>query len=108
MKNGPRRKTVALATGASLVASFGIAKGIEAIAPAPQPAATGAGTGIPSAAARRVAAGMTGAAPSTLLVIKRDDGRTYVVAQTPPSSSYVQAPAAAAPAPAPAPVTRTS
>ena len=104
MKNGPRPKAVALATGASLVASFGVAKAIEVIAPAPKPSTAGTARN-PSAAACRIAGPMTGASPSTLLVIKRDDDRTYVVAQAPPSSSYVQAPA---PAPAPAPVTRTS
>jgi hypothetical protein len=105
MKNGPRLKAVALASAASLAASFGIAKGIEAIAPAPQASGSGA-TKVPSAAAGRTARGPSGTGPTTLLVIKRDDGRRYVIAQAPPSSSYVQAPAPAAPAPAP--VTRTS
>jgi hypothetical protein len=106
MKNGPRLKAVALASGASLLASFGIAKGIEAIAPAPQASGSGAGNTVPSVAAGRIARGLNGAGPSALLVIKRDDGRKYVVAQAPPNGSYVQAPAPAAPAPAP--VTRTS
>jgi filamentous hemagglutinin family protein len=108
MKNGPRLKAVALASGASILASFGIGKAIEKIAPAPQPSGAVAANQVTSAAASRIAGGVNGAGPSTLLVIKRDDDRTYVVAQPPPASTYVQAPVQAPAAPAPAPVTRTS
>ena len=106
MKNGPRLKAIALASGASLAASFGIAKGIERIAPAGSSAPSAAGKSGSAPTTRRVSTGR-GAAPSGLLVIKRDDGRVkYVYTQAPPTTTYVPAPAA--PAPAPAPVTRTS
>jgi hypothetical protein len=104
MKNERRLKAVAIASGAAVLASAGVARIIEAVAPAK--AAKSTPVAAPSARQKRKVA-----APTSLLVIKREEGETKTVAQQ-PRVVYVQAPgsapAPAAPAPAPAPVTRTS
>jgi hypothetical protein len=104
MKSTRRLKAAALVSGASLAASFGVAKGIEAVAPLKTSAGTGSGASN-NVAARRIAARSSG--PSTLLIIKRaPNGRRIVYTQPVPQSVPVPAPAAPA-APA-APVTRSS